>query len=427
MSEQEHHNDPLERLFREKAEEYDIEYNEDNWLKLKDRLDEADRQREKTIRRRWIAAAVVLAFAFLTYFTIENQMRINQLNEKLSEYQSGEQEQPTQVQESNQNNIEEEGSGSDEQSGENEPANKSNTTEQINQNLAAGGDSGNNKVSTTKSSDAEGVPSPGSDERRKAQIALQTIPPAERLSEDPMEVTTLPDLNTIQSKTPSTDPPTAIVFAAESDRVEVSPEPSMQQTFNRLSVGVVMGPDLSTAGSLSNFYQPGYEFGATVDYNLTSNLGISTGIIRSRVRYTAGESDYNPPGELWSAGSVPQQTTGDCVLLDIPLRLKYDFLHQSNSRFYATAGLSSYIMLNEEYQFEYGYGNSSKRAQEWSDKTGTRHWMSNASLSLGYEYDILRKWSLRAQPYLKVPLQEVGWGNVKLYSTGITFSLNYNI
>jgi hypothetical protein len=84
-------------------------------------------------------------------------------------------------------------------------------------------------------------------------------------------------------------------------------------------------------------------------------------------------------------------------------------------------------MLNEEYRFDYGYGNSSKRAQKWSARTGTRHLMSNASLSLGYEFDIRRKWSLRAEPYLKVPLQKVGWGNVRLYSTGITFSLNYDL
>lgn len=427
MSEQEHNKDPLERLFREKAEEYDIEYNEDDWLKMKDRLDEANRQRQKTIQRRWIAAAVVLAFAFLTYFTIENQMRINQLNEKLSEYQSADQEQPTQVQENNQNQKEEEGSGADEQSNDTTPADESDVSNQVNQNLTTTGDSETNKVSRNKSDDLQNDKSPTFPQRSTSQIALQTISPAERLSEEPRNGTTLSDLHAIQTKTASADPPTGIAFANGTNAVETGVGPSDQQTINRLSVGVVMGPDLSTTGSLSNFYEPGYEFGATIEYNLTSNLGISTGIIRSRVRYTASGSDYNPPGGFWSSGSIPQQTIGDCVLLDIPLRLKYDFLHNSNSRFYATAGISSYIMLNEEYRFDYGYGSPSNKAQEWKDKTGTRHWMSNAGFSVGYEYDVVQNWSLRAEPYLKVPLQEVGWGNVRLYSMGMTFSLNYKL
>jgi hypothetical protein len=81
-------------------------------------------------------------------------------------------------------------------------------------------------------------------------------------------------------------------------------------------------------------------------------------------------------------------------------------------------------MLNEEYQFDY-YGNENGLAQNWSGKTGTSHWASNAAFSIGFEYDINSTLSLRAEPFVRVPLKEIGWGNVELYSLGSFISLNY--
>ncbi|MEX2601523.1 MAG: hypothetical protein WD355_07750, partial [Balneolaceae bacterium] len=112
-------------------------------------------------------------------------------------------------------------------------------------------------------------------------------------------------------------------------------------------------------------------------------------------------------------------------LLDIPLTAKVDLIQSRQSRFYATAGLSTYIMLNEEYRFRYEDGMTGP--DSWQDRTGTGHWMSNAGFSIGYEYDLMPDWSIRVEPFIKVPLSEVGWGQVKLYSMGSFVSLNYRL
>ncbi|MEX0929098.1 MAG: hypothetical protein WDZ53_06800, partial [Balneolales bacterium] len=78
----------------------------------------------------------------------------------------------------------------------------------------------------------------------------------------------------------------------------------------------------------------------------------------------------------------------------------------------------------EDYHFSYD-SDDPALWEGWSDNTGSRHWLSNAGFSVGYELDIHRHWSLRAEPFLKVPIRGVGWGNVKLYSMGSFVSFNY--
>jgi len=83
-------------------------------------------------------------------------------------------------------------------------------------------------------------------------------------------------------------------------------------------------------------------------------------------------------------------------------------------------------MQSEEYSFSY---RAYQPGQEegWSGKTGTSHWLSNAGFSIGYEFDVHSNWSMRVEPFIKVPVQEVGWGNVELYSMGSFISLNYKL
>src|SRR5699024_7869894 len=175
---------------------------------------------------------------------------------------------------------------------------------------------------------------------------------------------------------------------------------------------------------LSNFYTPGHKLGATVEYSFSRNFAISVGVIYSNVQYKAPGSKYDALYGFWTNGIVPQSTTGECALIDIPIQLKYNFWHFDRSRFYATAGFSSYIMLNEAYYFDYARQNETGLVQSWEERTGTRHWMSNASFSIGYEFDIKPTLSLRVAPFLRLPLRDIGWAHVRLYSVGSMVSLN---
>jgi len=205
------------------------------------------------------------------------------------------------------------------------------------------------------------------------------------------------------------------------------PEPDPAATPSRLAVGIRLSPVYSTAGSPVNAYESGYGAGLSLEYRLTSRLTVATGAGYSVVRYSAAGNDY-----ALSASNFPgQQITdmsGECRILDIPVTIQLRLFEFERSRVFGTAGLLTYVMLNEAYTFKTGnYYQNSASDIRWQERTGTWHWFSNAGFSVGYERDLHRNWSLRAEPYVRVPVREVGWASVRLYTIGTMFSIQYRL
>lgn len=422
--------DPIENLFRKKAEEYDISYREEDWLKLEKQLDQQEKQRAAQNKRWLTAAALLFLFSLLGYAVYQNYQGINRINEQLSDQESIE----TQA---NENGEELE----DLSAGEKDAEEKQNANRTEPKSGLAGKD---DEITEEKSQPAIAAEEragkagsesdPDSDEPRTSDI---TIPPV-FADEFSCASCRLSDLGESQNEPTTTGmlrsagtPLPILAAQEESARPGFSEkQPAMQQSgsASRAFIGLAAGPDLSTVGALSDFDQPGYNVGVLFEYRLRSDFSIRTGLMRASVNYVADGSEYHPPSGFWSYDTMPDRTTAQCIILDIPVSLKYEFWHFGRSGFYATAGFNTYIMLNEDYRFDYGYESSSdSQVQQWSGKTGTRHWMSNASISVGYAFDLSPQLSIQIEPFLKLPVREVGWGNVKLYSTGSFISLNYKL
>jgi hypothetical protein len=387
MSDSNNKNDSLERFFQKKAGEYDISYNEGDWLKLESRLDNLDKQFWARKRRRLVAAAVLLLLSVLGYFTIENHLRINKLNEKLSSDQIIQQEQPGDKPTGN--GIKPQSDAAS-QGNKNLKVNEKKSTKNIAKAPPVGEHQAKNPVLAEENNTAIKEPI----QQFSDYILPEQTVDATQLSPDIVTAhITISDIIPAKNKISSN----ALATASHNEPAAFvdTRDKSTSRKFTRASFGLVMGPDLSTAGSISNFYDPGYKFGLSFDYYLNPDFGINIGLERAKVRYAASGNDYRPPQGYWANGVIPYKTVGNCVLLDIPINLKYKFLHFKHSRIYATAGLSSYIMLDERYRFKYN-GYQQGQAREWSGKTGTRHWFSNASFSIGYEFDLFNNWSLRA-------------------------------
>ncbi|MDR8391021.1 outer membrane beta-barrel protein [Aliifodinibius sp. S!AR15-10] len=423
MSEDNNKSDPIEDLFREKTSEYDIPFNEADWLKLEKRLDKADRARARNRKRVWIAAACIVLFSLIGYGIYQNYQAINELNRQLSE-----QTQPS-----------ESASGNDN-------LDPDSPTEQPKTPLTPEPEEQNTQLQTQ--SESSSSPTEQTEQRNTQSGQNQPQATEFAITADMgralfVREYTCSGCGVTQSLKDFVTPyrfwlATTVESNSVDSDIEEAISPGSQGTLSNrddvlaaksnspFSVGIAAGPDLSTVGSLSNFSNPGYKFGIAVEYRIAKNFAISTGVGQANVHYTAQGQEYKPPYGYWTNGIVADQTVADCAILEIPVNLKYDFLQFERSRIYASAGVSSYIMLNEKYQFNYDQ-NYGGLVQSWSDKTGTTHWLSNASISLGYELDILRNWSLRAEPFVKLPLKEVGWGNVELYSVGTSISLNLRL
>lgn len=421
MSEKQNNNDPLEQFFRQKAKDYDIQYKEEDWIKLENRLDEADRQYANRRRRRIAAAAVILLFAILSYVTYEQQQKINQLSEQLSDSENVTNI-PNNIPEilPDRTTSENEQSSSIAQDATNpETTDESPVASSDKQHVSGSEnevDDSSNEAAITNESRQDALTN-----RTESNLVV-TIPKASPGLDDHIPATSAirsakTESSTKEGNTRSQTSPSTSVFSSTGEHLAHRKTP-------RFSFGVLVGPDISTVSNISRFSNPGHKVGFSLEYKITQNLAISTGAQRTNVRYTAHGSEYSLPEGYLPYGTVPGEIAAQCILIDIPLSLKYDFLHFSESRMYATAGFSSYIMLDEDYRFNYE-NNQPGLPERWHQKTGTRHWMSNATISVGYELDVMRNISFRAEPFLKIPMKEVGWGNVNLYSMGSFFSINY--
>jgi len=401
MPENKNHNDPLDRLFQKKAKEYDIAFREEDWNNLEQKLDLKDTRIAYRKKLVWLAAASALIIIMLGYFTFDNYSRLNELAEQQNPPTESEITEPPIISEIP-DTVDERQFAEDEDN-----------DKQMDESVADRG------VSTEKETTTTNAQTDRHTERLKG---------IEQISGTTDRKVRESDFGTGIKK------PIAFSRGIQTHHHEtimstVGTEPADFEAekgfMSRISIGLAMSPDLSTVGSISDFYNPGYKAGINLEYSITENLSVSVGVIHSLVKYTAQGNNYNP-SYYWSGGNAPDEIIGECLLFDIPISVKLNFLNFERSRFYATAGLSSYFMQSEEYSFSY---RAYQPGQEegWSGKTGTSHWLSNAGFSIGYEFDVHSNWSMRVEPFIKVPVQEVGWGNVELYSMGSFISLNYKL
>src|SRR5947199_3589121 len=115
---------------------------------------------------------------------------------------------------------------------------------------------------------------------------------------------------------------------------------------------------------------------------------------------------------------LPSTTTvdGSCSMFEIPVNIRYDFATSKNHGFFAKAGLSSYLMTSEQYTF-----NSSLYPYPYEVKNDTlkNNIFSILQISGGYERVINNKTKMRVEPYVKIPLQGIGKGDMPIASFGI--------
>jgi hypothetical protein len=76
-------------------------------------------------------------------------------------------------------------------------------------------------------------------------------------------------------------------------------------------------------------------------------------------------------------------------------------------------------MRSENYDYEYLQNNQPGGHNYLSYKNATKDWLSVANFSLGYTHKLGSMGSIRVEPYLKVPIKNIGVGNMPITSTGL--------
>ncbi|MEO5603311.1 MAG: hypothetical protein ABIR06_20490, partial [Cyclobacteriaceae bacterium] len=196
----------------------------------------------------------------------------------------------------------------------------------------------------------------------------------------------------------------------------------------RLSLLLSLAPDFSST-SINRYTSPGGAYGAMIHYHIKRSWSISAGVVKNKKKYTGEGGDYQPPKGYWkyyTNGIIPETIDGSCNILEIPIMLQYTLGQAGRTRFLVGAGASSYLMLNESYQYNFEEPNPGAK-EGWSSKASSRFYFNMINFTAGFEHQIIPGLLIGIEPYLKIPIEAIGWTNLKLFSTGASFTLRYQI
>ncbi len=172
--------------------------------------------------------------------------------------------------------------------------------------------------------------------------------------------------------------------------------------------------DINNAGTTKLFY------GAGISYTVGKHLRIGAGLYVSDKVYTAHPYQYKFTGGSYNPNL--KSIDADCKVYEIPLSVYYSFGNAKKHSWFAGLGGSTLLMKKEVYDYNY-----QTPAGQWYSYAKTysnvnKHYFSVLTISGGYQYNLNKRLSVIAEPYLKLPLGGVGAGKIALKSTGLAFT-----
>ena len=185
-----------------------------------------------------------------------------------------------------------------------------------------------------------------------------------------------------------------------------------------------LGPDAGSVKLLSfKNNKITAKYGVGIGYQLTKKISIQTGFYASTKKYIAGPGDYNPKaGSYWNMVQIVKVNAA-CLIYDIPLTVRYNVIQKPATVYYTTAGISSFIMQKEDYDYHY-FRNAVYNQSSWT-YTGNKNLFAVLNFSAGIEKKISPEFSFQAEPSVSIPITGVGDGRVKLYSAALQLSVKY--
>jgi hypothetical protein len=111
---------------------------------------------------------------------------------------------------------------------------------------------------------------------------------------------------------------------------------------------------------------------------------------------------------------------------EIPINVRYTFNPDGKTKWFATAGFSTYLMTSERYNYVY---EKSAGGTSWPENgsknidSSSRYPFSIVNLTVGFEQRLGKVGNLRIEPYLRIPLTGMGTGKLPIMSTGINIGI----
>ncbi|WP_256003442.1 hypothetical protein [Pedobacter deserti] len=221
---------------------------------------------------------------------------------------------------------------------------------------------------------------------------------------------------------PVTEPATETVTEPATELPPPSEAKPLRAGGKPFVLSIIAAPDISTSPSnLSTKIST--NIGVLGTYALSDRLSVTTGLVYAVKRYGYGSTTIGAYG----AGSRSSDVFADCRVLDIPLNLNYMIFEKGRNSLTINPGISSYLMLNEKYEYHIGEAGSPAQVSRREIVNKNQHLFGVGNISLSLNRQLSNKVNVGLQPFLKVPLTGIGEYNTRLRSMGVAVSLNMNM
>jgi len=214
----------------------------------------------------------------------------------------------------------------------------------------------------------------------------------------------------------------------KSDSIPSKTKPEISYPTKKWGVSMAFASDFNSVNGITNSLF-GISLGVGANYKITKTISASTGVYYSQKQYTSDKASYKTeekPFATWT--SYSRKIEADCKVIDIPLNFNLLVKSGPETNLLASAGLSSYFMLSERYNFIYNptpaYPASGR---VYTIRNSNKHVLSVINLAVGLEKPLTKQSSIIIQPYAKIPLTGIGQGETDLRSFGLGFQLNYSM
>jgi hypothetical protein len=211
-----------------------------------------------------------------------------------------------------------------------------------------------------------------------------------------------------------------ITGTAKKGNVKIKKDPGIY-------IGLSTGLDFSKGASMS-FSNSGLDAGILVGYRFGNSLSIESGISKVKKNYESRGRNFNMDkiGSTMPAGMVINNLQSSSDMIEIPLKVKYDFYKRRESVLFVTGGVSSYIITREFNQYDASLNGQPEKLTGMYKKKSYEV-PAAAVVSAGYQHAVSSKINIRIEPFLKIPLQGIGVGNLPVTSAGLQFTLSGHI
>lgn len=200
----------------------------------------------------------------------------------------------------------------------------------------------------------------------------------------------------------------------------------LRKPLRRFSIGLAIAPDFNSTG-LMHRKSMSPAIGGVITYAIFPRWSISARIFFNNKKYRSSAEYYNVSDYYWqnrTNGVVPDIIDASCRVIDVPLLINYTFLQKRILSFTASAGLGSYFLLDEKYSFTFN-GDNPGAATEWETSENSQAYFNVVNLAMGLSLRTGSRTSMVMEPYMKIPLKQMGWAKVNLSGMGLIVSFNY--